>query len=452
MPQSSGNRRGGIRGRLLLLASIAATIAYLSLHRSLLPFVASFDDGRSSLWRPPNATAAADSSGGGGRRSAYGYRRPRPPFEPVRHVSHDCTVPSASGRYSRKVHIPVAVPHLILIGAQKSGTTSLQIALSRREDVVKPVRRRTFEAHFFDWDLKIAKDMERQVFNESSEVVLCKYREEYADFWDADALSSSGGRGVAFEKTPSYMVYPAIPAAIDAVCPWKPKILVVLRNPVDRAWSQYQMDRGKGNNRGTRKAFYGMVNNEMLRFQRHGILEGALTVEEHERSGGSVPPFRFPPNMTLHDYAHLIRTYPEERIRSPLFRGLYAPLLLFWVHRFAIDDRLMVVRFEDFIREDANGGKNGTIMKDVLGFAGLVVDRRNSDEEGGGGNETRYRNASHHVRRIGGVGGSPVLTHRDGGKYEPMPPRIRHYLTLFYRPFNEHLADLLGEEWRGIWD
>jgi hypothetical protein len=31
-------------------------------------------------------------------------------------------------------------------------------------------------------------------------------------------------------------------------------------------------------------------------------------------------------------------------------------------------------------------------------------------------------------------------------------PVVINFLSEFYRPYNERLADLIGEEWRGIWD
>jgi hypothetical protein len=31
-------------------------------------------------------------------------------------------------------------------------------------------------------------------------------------------------------------------------------------------------------------------------------------------------------------------------------------------------------------------------------------------------------------------------------------PGVLRFLSEFYRPYNTRLADLLGEEWRGIWD
>eukprot|EP00977_Amphora_coffeiformis_P025979 scaffold23349_cov154-Amphora_coffeaeformis.AAC.3 len=50
------------------------------------------------------------------------------------------------------------------------------------------------------------------------------------------------GRIWTFEKTPNYMIWPHVPAAIVETCPWKPKIVIVLRNPIDRLYSQYQMN------------------------------------------------------------------------------------------------------------------------------------------------------------------------------------------------------------------
>ena len=33
-----------------------------------------------------------------------------------------------------------------------------------------------------------------------------------------------------------------------------------------------------------------------------------------------------------------------------------------------------------------------------------------------------------------------------------MRPETRRYLSAVFRPYNEELADILGEEWRGVWD
>ena len=47
---------------------------------------------------------------------------------------------------------------------------------------------------------------------------------------------------MAFEKAPSYIMRPTIPHALDALCLRKPGILVTLRNPAKRAFSQFSMN------------------------------------------------------------------------------------------------------------------------------------------------------------------------------------------------------------------
>ena len=34
----------------------------------------------------------------------------------------------------------------------------------------------------------------------------------------------------------------------------------------------------------------------------------------------------------------------------------------------------------------------------------------------------------------------------------PISAETRHYLSAFFRPYNEMLASELGESWRGVWD
>ena len=281
-------------------------------------------------------------------------------------------------------------------------------------------------------------------YHNASEDVLCKFRESYSEYFDMSAIQANVS--VVFEKTPSYMLFPTIPAAIDAVAgPWKPKMLAILRNPVDRAWSHYHyhmVNRGKGNNT---TPFAVLVNNEIMQFQRNGLLEVKLSFQEFEHSGGIHHPFRFRQNVTLQDYARLIHEYKGDRHRtnSLLYRGLYGPLLHPWVETFSPEDRLMILQFETFM--EAENDNDRTIVHEVLGFAGL--DNKSLEIENHKGrkamNQTRLR--KNIVRR--------KLVRANTGHYgRPMPPRMRQYLTFLYQPFNELLADLLGEDWRHVWD
>ncbi|KAL9189728.1 hypothetical protein ACHAXT_009403 [Thalassiosira profunda] len=370
-----------------------------------------------------HAKASADG------RTAYGYRRPRPPFEAVRHISHTCKIPSSSGQYSRKVHLQFGVPNLILIGAQKAGTSTFLSIFDRHPQMVKPARK-SFEPHFFDWNVP---GVTTKHFNRT-ESQLCKLRESYSQLFDMAQIQPNVS--VAFEKTPAYILFPGIPSAIDSVCPWKPKILASLRNPIDRAWSQYQMQHGNKNSSEASKEFTSLVDREIKHFLQSGLVESAMTIEEFERSDYRVPPFRFPANRTLQEYAQKMQKYRGDR-KGLLYRGLYAPLLLPWVEQFASEDRLMLVQFEAFMSLENEG--NNTILSDVLGFAGVA-------ENSGGGGRRKLASLVAEARRR-----RLVWAHKNKA-YDSLPDGVRQYLLHLFRPFNDFLADLLGDEWRGVWD
>ena len=427
-------------------------------------------------------------------RSIHGYRLPRPPFKPIVHVPHTCSIPVYGGKFTKEVHLPTAVPHLILIGAQKSGTSTLQTIFDKQPNIIKPSFKRKFEPHFFDFDVGLRRPT---VYNHTfSEEELCKFRKSYAAYFDLPTIKPNVS--IVFEKTPSYMIHPSIPKQIDAICPWKPKILVTLRDPVSRAWSQFQMDNGNKRGANGKKLkpnpdlFYKQVDKEIEEFVKHGLLKGPfISTPDADigENGGTLSfgqfrqqnstfPFRFP-NLSLKDYTERIISFGGNR-RGDLFRGLYAPLLLPWVQQFARDDRLMVLRFEPFVKEEDEG--NRTTVNEVLQFAGLVVDaaisnqghhtsRQKSEPSNDLAEETdydalEYSHDSNLTRRNLSSQNGQIRRHDAQRKrrrsrklvwklkreYDEMPPLVKEYLTLLYRPFNEFLPELLGEEWRDVWN
>lgn len=116
-------------------------------------------------------------------------------------------------------------PSFIIIGAQKSGTTSLYELMCQHPLVIKGGRR---ETHCFDWRWDEAlKTVEEQ-------------KAHYMKFFNTEALFKYPSL-LTGESTPSYLLHSdiVIPRFL-AVSPLA-KVLVMLRNPVDRAYSQYQM-------------------------------------------------------------------------------------------------------------------------------------------------------------------------------------------------------------------
>ena len=104
-------------------------------------------------------------------------------------------------------------PDFIIIGAQRCGTTSLRAYLSAHPDVIKPISN---EIHYFD-------------------VHYAKGSRWYEHMLGRQQLSK-----LRFDKTPEYLVSSKAPYRIQAYCP-DAKLIVMLRNPVDRIISQYRL-------------------------------------------------------------------------------------------------------------------------------------------------------------------------------------------------------------------
>ena len=122
-------------------------------------------------------------------------------------------------------------PAFIIIGAQKCGTTSMYEYICQHPLVVKGKRR---ETHYFDWRFNHS-------IKESNIAAYGKaHHEYYMNFYEKEILESHPSL-MTGESTPSYLLHAdiVIPRMVD-ICPWV-KLIVMLRNPIDRAFSQYQM-------------------------------------------------------------------------------------------------------------------------------------------------------------------------------------------------------------------
>lgn len=106
----------------------------------------------------------------------------------------------------------MALPTFLGIGVPRGGTTWLHTLLSGHPDVVMPTTRK--EVRFFD------RHYDRGL-------------QWYEGFFDA----SRGQRAIG-EISPQYLYCPECPARIAASLPGV-KLIVTLRHPVDRAYSQY---------------------------------------------------------------------------------------------------------------------------------------------------------------------------------------------------------------------
>ena len=111
-------------------------------------------------------------------------------------------------------------PDFFLLGAMKSGTSSLFYYLSQHPNIRVPQKK---ELHYYDF--KIYEDWNLQ-----------KYLRQFP----VKTLDEISG-----EATPYYLRHPHAPRWIKRDFP-NARFIVILRNPVDRAYSQYQFAKQKG--------------------------------------------------------------------------------------------------------------------------------------------------------------------------------------------------------------
>ena len=115
-----------------------------------------------------------------------------------------------------------ALPDFLIIGAPKCGTTSLYYLLAEHPHVEPAAAK---ELHFFNSHFDLGMEWYRRCFP----------RPEQKD----------GRSTITGEATPSYLGDLYAPGRVAEVVP-QVRLLVLLRNPVDRAFSHFQMAQRKG--------------------------------------------------------------------------------------------------------------------------------------------------------------------------------------------------------------
>ena len=110
----------------------------------------------------------------------------------------------------------------VLAGAQKSGTTALHYFLSRHPDINMGDQQ---EIHFFDNDALFASEPDYEQLHKH--------------------YSLLGASMIAGDCTPSYLYHEPAAERISKYNP-KIKLLILLRNPVERAFAHWNMQRFRG--------------------------------------------------------------------------------------------------------------------------------------------------------------------------------------------------------------
>ena len=276
------------------------------------------------------------------------------------------------------------LPSFLVIGAQRAGTTSLFDYLLRHPDVCGPlagggeVMWSRKELHFFDERFWRGIDWYRSFFPTRPRRAIHR---------------AFGGDLVSGEATPYYMFHPGVPERVGATVP-DMRLIALLREPVDRAYSHYQM---------------------MVRSKREELsFEEALAAEDERLAGEEAKLL-----------ADLHYKSPNHRHRAYFRRGLYAEQLERWLEHFP-REQLLVLSAEDFFE------RSEEVYENVLGFLGL---RRRKLAD------LKARGTTADPKKPWGARGS-----RNRARYEPLDPATRADLERRYREPNARLAELLGRD------
>ncbi|NNL68032.1 MAG: sulfotransferase [Myxococcales bacterium] len=109
------------------------------------------------------------------------------------------------------------IPDFLVLGAQKCGTTSFYEFLCGHPQVTPAAEK---ELHFFDRDWHTGLDAYRECFRDEPGTI-------------------------TGEATPYYLFHPEVPDRVAKIAP-DARFLVLLRDPIDRAYSHHQMQRRLG--------------------------------------------------------------------------------------------------------------------------------------------------------------------------------------------------------------
>jgi hypothetical protein len=204
------------------------------------------------------------------------------------------------------------LPDYIVAGTQKSGTTSLWAYLQEHPQVEAPMQK---EMSFFDLNYARGTDWYRMHFPLAAED-------------EADA-----GKGtLTGESTAYYMFHPLAAARIAQTVP-RAKIILLLRNPVDRAYSHYQL--------------------KLRRLQEELSFEDAIDAEAERLAGEEEKIIHDP---TYYSLAHDRFSY--------LARGRYLPQIRRWQQYFG-PQQLLILESGAFFRQ------TDQVFARVLDFLGL---------------------------------------------------------------------------------
>jgi Sulfotransferase family len=301
------------------------------------------------------------------------------------------------------------IPSFIIAGAQKSGTSALYTMLPKMQRyTTKRVRRSNkFETHFF---MHHANTLDNHALTEDDVCSLRQmYHREFISQNDTDATSPLFDTNlITFEKSPIYLCKPQLPSLIYQIVPWT-KILLLLRNPIDRVFSQWKMEQArqfvlnyqaitKSIQNTTRtlkknkhvkelKSFIDTIDDEVKMLRKYQLSRApnlSVYVKTSEEQRKKVKIFRIPKSVDervhglqrsyLYGADSEAMSYKRFMMARPLSRGIYSQQVYFWLHpmnggigQYRINQNIKIIQYEKFISD------RNDVLQDTMEFLGMPL-------------------------------------------------------------------------------
>jgi len=296
-------------------------------------------------------------------------------------------------------------PEFMLIGGMKCGSTSFARYLAAHPQFKVPGAK---EPNYWAWH---------------------RFPARYQDFFvnEAPIPDPEPGQCVSGEFSTASLIHPLAPRRVHANLPGL-KIFVLLRNPVDRAFSHFMMSRRAGLENAY--SFEEIVRREidevpeLLAAHERGFLDKMgdakscystidgtpICVVKHEQDW---PVRRLRDDLALRDFY----------FTSYVFRSLYHDQLHRWLRLFP-RQQMMIIQSESFFANEVD------TMNEVAEFLGL---------------EPFEFHAAEQLQRRWDAGANNAL--EIPRNYPAMDDATRRLLTDFFAPYNQQLYRLIDEDY-----
>lgn len=296
-------------------------------------------------------------------------------------------------------------PEFMLVGGMKCGSTSFARYLPAHPQVKAPGPK---EPHYWSWH---------------------RFPAKYQDFFvnESPILNPGPDHFVSGEFSTSSLIHPLVPRRVRANLPGL-KIFVLLRNPVDRAYSHFIMSKRAGLEKEC--SFEEIVQREMdevpelLAAHERGFLNTVgdskscystvdgtpICTAKHEQGA---PKRRIREELDLRDFYYT----------SYVFRSLYHDQLHRWLRLFP-REQLMIIQSERFFENKAD------TMNDAVKFLGL---------------EPFDFQAAEQLQRRWDAGANNASELPQD--YPVMDNATRKTLSDFFEPYNQQLYRLIDEDY-----